>query len=95
LHGTQWSTLRIPKTVAKVGAWTEEKLGQAPFIKPWMIDLADSHYPVDISKAQRLLGWQPRHSLRESLPNMLRRLQDDPVRWYDENKLQLPEQLPK
>jgi nucleoside-diphosphate-sugar epimerase len=95
LHGTQWSTLRIPKTVAKVGAWAEEKLGQDPFIKPWMIDLADSHYPIDISKAKRLLGWQPRHSLRETLPEMLQRLQNDPVRWYDENKLQLPEQLPK
>jgi nucleoside-diphosphate-sugar epimerase len=95
LHDTQWLTIRIPKTVAKVGAWTEEKFDQDPFIKPWMIDLADSHYPVDISKAKQLLGWQPRHSLRQTLPEMLRRLQNDPVRWYDENKLQLPEQLPK
>ena len=32
-----------------------------------MIDLADSHYAVDISKAKRLLGWEPRHSLRGTL----------------------------
>jgi nucleoside-diphosphate-sugar epimerase len=95
LHGTQWSTLRIPKVVAKAGAWVEEKLGQDPFIKPWMIDLADSHYPVDISKAKRLLGWQPNRSLRDTLPEMLRRLQDDPAGWYEENKLELPESLAK
>jgi nucleoside-diphosphate-sugar epimerase len=95
LYGTQWSTMRIPKAVAKAGIWVEEKLGQDPFTKPWMIDMADSHYPVDISKAKRLLSWQPQHSLRQTLPAMLRRLQDDPVRWYLLNKLRLPEELPK
>jgi nucleoside-diphosphate-sugar epimerase len=56
-----------------------------------MIDLADAHYPVDISKAKRLLGWQPRHSLRETLPEMLRRLKQDPAGWYAVNNLELPE----
>lgn len=95
LYGTEWSTARIPKTVAKAGAWTEEKLSEDSFIKPWMIDLADSHYPVDISKAQRLLNWQPRHSLRETVPEMLKRLKEDPARWYQLNKLKLPENLLK
>lgn len=94
LYGTRWATMRIPKTVAKAGAWAEEKLGQETFIKPWMIDMADSHYPVDISKAKQLLDWQPRHVLRETLPEMLQRLKDDPVRWYKLNKLELPEDLP-
>lgn len=81
----------IPKRVAKTAARAQEAIGQDTFIKPWMIDLADSHYPVDITKANRLLGWKPEHSLRETLPEMLRRLKRDPAAWYAANKLELPE----
>jgi nucleoside-diphosphate-sugar epimerase/uncharacterized membrane protein len=90
LHGKEWKTYRIPKPVAKLGAWLQNLLpGAAPFIKPWMIDLSDDHYALDISRARTLLGWKPRHSLRETLPNILTELQSDPVGWYWENDLRV------
>ncbi|MFN7145459.1 MAG: NAD-dependent epimerase/dehydratase family protein, partial [Myxococcota bacterium] len=63
LHGKKWPTVRIPKVVARTGAWVDEKLGGASFVKPWMIDLADAHYAVDISRARARLGWDPQHRL--------------------------------
>ena len=88
LHGKEWTTYRIPKPVAKFGAWLRTLLpGADPFIKPWMVDIADDHYALDISRARTLLGWQPRHALRETLPTMLTELQSDPVGWYQENDL--------
>ena len=86
LHGEEWFTMRIPKSVAKAGAWVKDNFtSDDPFIKPWMIDLADDHYPVDIAKARKRLAWQPQHRLRETLPEMLARLQQDPRRWYEIN----------
>jgi nucleoside-diphosphate-sugar epimerase len=95
LHGTAWSTVEIPKSLAKVGAWAEEKVGHDTFIKPWMIDLADAHYPIDVSRARKRLGWLPKHFLRDTVPEMARRLREDPARWYRANKLELPEWLSK
>lgn len=98
LHGTEdWPTYRIPKSVAKAGAWVKDHLASSeeeePFIKPWMVDLADAHYPVDNLKARKQLDWQPQHQLSKTLPEMMRRLQQDPQRWYEENDLPLPEDL--
>jgi hypothetical protein len=97
LHGKEWPTIRIPKAVAKAGAWVQDKLAQAKdeksFIKPWMIDLADQHYPISGALAREKLGWQPRHSLRRTLPEMIERLKRDPHRWYEINGLPLPESL--
>jgi nucleoside-diphosphate-sugar epimerase len=90
LHGKEWPTYRIPKFVAKAGAWVKDKLAgddEETFIKPWMVDLADAHYPVDISRARERLNWQPRHRLRSTLPAMLERLQRNPRGWYGENGL--------
>jgi UDP-glucose 4-epimerase len=63
------------------------KLIWQSFIKPWMIDLADDHFEMDSSKAKKLLGWQPKHSLRETLPKMIKKLKDDPKAFYKVNKL--------
>lgn len=71
IHDEEWETRPIPKAVAKVGAWFEDVIpGEEPFIKPWMIDLADDHYALDIATpgrcsagsrnepcARRCLGW--------------------------------------
>jgi nucleoside-diphosphate-sugar epimerase len=97
IHGRQWPTIRIPKTVAKAGAWVQNKLASddQPFIKPWMIDLADQNYPVDVSRARDLLRWQPRHDLRTTLLEMIARLHDDPRRWYEMNNLPVPDELAK
>ena len=88
LHGEEWPTWQIPKTVAKTGAWLQEEvLREDTFIKPWMVDTADDHYALDTSRASELLGWQPRHSLRETLPKMVAALKADPAGWYQANEL--------
>lgn len=92
LHGRQWPAIRIPKPLAKAGAWVKDKLSaeDEAFIKPWMIDLADAHYPIDPSRARAKLGWEAEHALRRELPTMIRRLQEDPLHWYEMNKLPPP-----
>ncbi|HEX2033208.1 MAG TPA: NAD(P)-dependent oxidoreductase [Chloroflexota bacterium] len=91
LHGQVWETRVIPKPLAKAGAWVQDALpGEEPFIKPWMIDLADDHYALDITRARQLLGWEPRHALRDVLPEMIANLKADPAAWYKENKLGAP-----
>lgn len=91
IHGDQWLTLRVPKAVAKAGAWVKDKLTpEEAFVKPWMIDLADDHYPADIAKARERLGWQPQHRLYDTLEEIIARLEYDPQRWYKINNLGEP-----
>jgi dihydroflavonol-4-reductase len=90
IHGNEWPTLRIPKVVAKAGAYVQGKLSgedDQPFIKPWMIDLADDHYPVSIERALARLEWEPQHRLRQTLPAMIEFLKGDPEAFYRTNKL--------
>jgi nucleoside-diphosphate-sugar epimerase len=88
LYGQEWTTYQIPKTLAKLGCWLQNLLpGADPFLKPWMIDLTDNHYAFDISRANTLLGWEPRHSLRTSLPNIINQLKLDPAGWYADNHM--------
>jgi len=93
IHHKEWPTIRIPKLVAKAGAWAQEKVAgeEETFIKPWMVDLADAHYPVAIGHARERLGWEPKHCLRETLPEIIRRLKLDPRKWYEKNGLSWPE----
>lgn len=95
IHGRKWPTYRVPKGAAKVGAWVQDHLpfGPEPFIKPWMIDRAEDHYELDITRARTLLGWEPKASLRRTLPLMVQALKQDPVGWYRENKLEPPKDL--
>jgi nucleoside-diphosphate-sugar epimerase len=92
IHDEEWETKVIDKSLAKTGAWLEDHIPftEEPFIKPWMIDLADDHYALDISRARTLLDWEPQHSLRQALPKIVRALKEDPARWYEENKLGKP-----
>jgi nucleoside-diphosphate-sugar epimerase len=89
IHGEEWSTQTIPKALAKAGAWAQDALpiGEEPFIKPWMIDLADDHYALDIGRARTLLGWKPRRSLRTTLPRMVTALTADRPGWRREHGL--------
>lgn len=91
IHGEpEWDTERIPKAAAKAGAWVQDKIPgeDDPFIKPWMIDLADDHYALDITCARTLLNWEPRRTLRQTLPKMIDALKADPAGWYRQNKLE-------
>lgn len=100
LHGETWETRAIPKTVAAAGAWLEAKAeavvpdaidrGVEPFIRPFMVQLADDHYELDTARAESLLDWRPRQSLRRALQTMVARLRADPASWYQRNKIPLP-----
>jgi nucleoside-diphosphate-sugar epimerase len=87
LHDKEWKTYKIPKLLAKAGAWVQGLFSKT-FIKPWMIDLTDDHMEIDISKAKELLGWEPRHSLKTTLPKITDVLKADPKAWYKNNKLE-------
>jgi len=103
IHGEQWETETVPKSLAKLGARLQEKLeavvpdsidrGKKPFVKPFMVELADDHYELDVSRAQALLGWAPRHALREELPAIVEALKADPLAWYEANRIPAPEWL--
>lgn len=94
IHGKEWPAVRIPKPVAVAGAWAKEIWQiEESFIKPWMIKLADGHYPVEIGRARQRLSWEPRHRLGDDLPEMIRRLKADPVGWFKRNRLPVPEEL--
>ncbi|WP_029547976.1 NAD-dependent epimerase/dehydratase family protein [Sphingobium yanoikuyae] len=104
IHGIEdWPTLRVPKPLAAVGVWAQDKLepvvpdaideGEKPFIKPFMIQLADDHYALDISRAEKLLGWRPHHRLKDELPKMIAALKRDPLAWYKRNGLRPPQDL--
>ncbi|MUP47088.1 NAD(P)-dependent oxidoreductase [Gramella sp. BOM4] len=86
LHGKEWETYEMPKSIAKAGAWTRNLIGD-PFIKPWMIDRADDHYELDISRAKEVLGWEPTHRIMDTIPEMIANLKKDPKAWYKENDL--------
>ncbi|MEW6352868.1 MAG: NAD-dependent epimerase/dehydratase family protein [Pseudomonadota bacterium] len=92
IHGEEFTTHEIPKALAKTGAWLEDALpGEEPFIKPWMIDVADDHYALDITRARTVLGWEPRRTLRATLPHMVATLKADPLAWYRANQLTPPD----
>ena len=101
IHGAdQWPTLRVPKAAAVAGAWAQQKLepvvpdaidqGEPPFVKPFMARMADDHYELDIGRARELLGWHPRHRLKDVLPKLVAALKRDPKAWYEKNGLTLP-----
>jgi nucleoside-diphosphate-sugar epimerase len=101
LHGANdWPTLRVPKPLAAAGAWTQNKLepvipdaidaGEAPFIKPFMVQMADDHYALDVQRARELLGWEPRRRLKDELPRMVAALKKDPAHWYETNGITPP-----
>ena len=88
IHGQPWPTRSLPKDLVKAGAWLQDEvLEQDPFIKAWMVDMADDHYALNIGRAHDLLGWAPRHRLLATLPEMIERLETDPPGWYRANKL--------
>jgi nucleoside-diphosphate-sugar epimerase len=85
IHGDpDWDTTIVPKALAKTGAWIQDKVPgtEEPFIKPWMVDFADAHYALDISRARELLAWTPARTLRATLPRMVEALRRDPEGFY-------------
>ncbi len=89
LEGKDLKTIPIPKWFAMFGSWLQNQTPFMPesFIKPWMIPFADDHYALDISRAKKLLGWEPKRTLEESLPKMIELLKSETPRFYKENQL--------
>jgi nucleoside-diphosphate-sugar epimerase/uncharacterized membrane protein len=101
IHGDEhWATIALPKPLAKTGAALEQSLepvipdsidqGERPFIRPFMIELADDHYALDISRAAEWLGWRPSHRIEETIPTLIANLKADPLKWYKANKIRPP-----
>lgn len=89
IRDREFTTYSIPKWFAKIGSWVQchTPFIPKPFIKPWMIDLADDNYTLNISRARQYLDWKPKRSLEKSLPKMVAALKEDPSRFYKENGL--------
>ena len=101
IHGAEdWPTVRLPKPLAAAGAWAQGKLepaipdaidgGEKPFIKPFMVTMADDHYALDTRRARDLLGWEPQHRLKSELPRLVAALKSDPAGWYKTNGVAPP-----
>jgi nucleoside-diphosphate-sugar epimerase len=101
LHGAdEWATLRLPKAVATAGSWAQHRFepvipdmidkGEPPFIRPFMIPMADDHYALDVRRARDLLGWEPKHRLQDDLPGMVTSLKSNPIGWYRANGIAAP-----
>ena len=92
LFNKEFTTFRVPKPIARIGAWVlcHIPFKKKPFIQPWMIALADDHYELIIAKAKKLLGWEPKKSLDQTLPIMIADLKKDPKAWYKMNQLDGP-----
>ena len=89
LYGKEFKTWSVPKAIAKIGSALQCSIPfiPKPFIKPWMIDLADDHYELDVSLAKKVLGWIPKRSLEQTLPLMIAELKANPEAWYKNNQL--------
>jgi nucleoside-diphosphate-sugar epimerase len=101
MHGVDdWPTLQVPKSIAAAGLWALTRLeplipdaidkGQAPFVRPFMAEMADDHYALDTRRARDLLGWEAHHSFRDELPRLVQSLKDDPPDWYRRNGVTPP-----
>lgn len=101
IHGEkEWATLSVPEPVAKTGAWIETvsepvipdeyDQGEKPFIRPFMIDMASDHYALDTTRARQLLGWKPKHEIRQGIEKLVHSLKENPDGWYRQNGILEP-----
>lgn len=102
MHGVDdWTTLQLPKSLAAAGLWAQTRLepvipdiidkGQAPFVRPFMAEMADDHYALNTRRARELLGWEPQHNFKDELPVLVQSLKDDPIGWYRRNGVTPPD----
>jgi len=89
IHGKPWWTLRVPKWFAKMGATLKKSLQKSKksFIQPWMVDIADDHFDLDIRKAREKLGWEPAFDLKKCLPKFVSALKKNPQKWIEKHEI--------
>jgi UDP-glucose 4-epimerase len=92
-----WPMIWVPKWFAKLGSWVQNNIPflPKPFIKPWMVDLADDNYEFTMEKARRVLGWSPKRTLRQTLPALVANLKADPIAWYKRHKIPISRYVKK
>ncbi|MFP4327617.1 MAG: NAD-dependent epimerase/dehydratase family protein [Paracoccaceae bacterium] len=101
IHGEDgWTTAPVPAPLARTGAGLQVAAepavpdafdeGETPFIRPFMVDMASDHYALDISRARKCLGWEPRHRIDAGLESLVAALKEDPARWFEENGISQP-----
>ncbi|MCC5831573.1 MAG: NAD(P)-dependent oxidoreductase [Chlamydiales bacterium] len=98
IHGSKkWPMWWIPKPIAKFGAWVQNNTPfmTKPFIKPWMVDLADDNYQFSMDRAKEVLGWSPKRILRKTLPKLVENMKADPIAWYKRHKIPIPHSVKK
>ena len=97
IHGEKLYTHQVPRFAAKAAAWIKNAwpFGPEAFVKPWMIDMADDHYAVDVGRAVRLLNWEPKYTLRGCLPEMVGAFKTDLRGWYRANGIEMPAAIRK
>ena len=97
LNGKPIWMMRLPVFVAWIGSWVQchTPFMEKPFIRPWMIPLADEHFELDISKAKKIFGWGPKYNLSNCLDSMCIDLKNDPIAWYKKNGLKMSNHLYK
>ena len=89
IYGQEWKTIEMPKELAMAGSWLQNLVSDE-FIKPWMMEIAADNYALDISKAKRILNWEPKNTLMGTLPQMINFLKEDPKGFYKLNQLEMP-----
>lgn len=101
IHGAErWATIRLPAPLARLGAAAQDAAeplipdaidqGEAPFIQPFMIGMADDHYALDITRARHWLDWHPERRIETELAAMIASLKRDPAGWYKRNGITPP-----
>jgi len=85
LLGHRIPLLRIPRFVARLGAWVLAKLARLVrrrrFILPWMIAYAGEHFEFELTETRRELGWSPWRSMQQDLERILQFARADGPRW--------------
>lgn len=101
IHDEEEHIYQVLPPLAKFASWLEEKSepiipddldqGEKPFIRPFMIEMASDQYALNISKARKKLHWEPKHHIKETLPNIIKALKSNPKRWYQKNNITMPD----
>lgn len=91
LLNKEFKTYQIPKFLAKFGSWLENGIPflPKPFIKPWMVDICDDHYELDISLAKSLIQWEPKNDIYETMPKIIEGLKKYPKKWFKRHHIKI------
>jgi hypothetical protein len=91
LFDTGWPTFPTPVPLGKAGlAPAEDPFDRDPFERSWMAERGQRPLRARHLAGPRLARLGAPYALADAVPEMVRRLRDDPAGWYKHNKLELP-----